>query len=215
MRISSPALALFVAAVLMCPGIVDSQVPESAIRNSISFQAGYAISRGEWTQHPYAPVSFFKQNLVFGGDLSFRLTDNVALAANGFYSNLNTDGWSEYARSLGDDVQSSASMGVIAVVLRPYLRNSAPDLVSLDIGPAMLFAEGSERVGGKLFSYDFMSSPRFGVLGAIEYDRCLGGNYAAYLRLTGVYVPSALRYAGGWSPSLVTIPVTIGGRVLF
>jgi hypothetical protein len=187
-----------------------AQEHASGPRNSLSVRGGFAWALGDWTQHPYAPVSYFKQDLVVGGDVAFTLSDKTSLAVTGCYLSLNTVEWDEYARSMGDEVTSSASMGFVAIVLRLYLKNSAPDLVSLDIGPLMLFAGGEE----KFFNYDFLASPRFGGLAAIEYDRMLGENYAAYLRVAGAWVPSALQYADGWSPTLVTVPVTIGVRVL-
>jgi len=215
MRTSSAVFILSMATLFLGVNIVHSQAQDSGVRNSISVQSGFAWALGEWTQHPYAPVTFFRQDLVIGGDLAFRLSDDLALAVNGYYSELNTGDWDEYARSRGDAVTSSASLGFITIALRSYLKNSAPDLVSIDVGPLVLLAGGSERVGSQVFNFDFLSSTRFGGFAAIEYDRLISDYFALYLRVAGAYVPSALQYADGWSPSLVTIPVTVGGRVLF
>ena len=215
MRIASSMFVMFTAAFVLGAGVAGAQEAAGGVRNSLAIQVGYGWAQGEWTGHPYAPVSFFGQDLVFGADLAFRLSDKLVLAATGFYSGLNTGEWDAYARSMGDEVTSSASMSVVALVIRPYLKSTAPDLVSVDIGPAMLFAGGSETFGGRTYEYDFMGSPRFGVLAAIEYDRCLGANYAVYGRVAGVFIPSGLQYADGWSPSVVTVPVTVGARLLF
>lgn len=227
MRIGLSALAIAAALLLFAGAVAVGQptlqdqeadqdgAPGSGVRNSLSIQLGYAWGKGEWTDHPYAPVSYFTQNLVIGGDIAFRLSDNLALAIAGFYTNLDTDAWDEYAASMGDAVSSSASMGVVAVVLRPYLRSTAPDLVSVEIGPAMLFAGGSEKFGSRSYDFDFMSSPRFGVLLAIEYDRYVGDNYALYARAAAAFIPSGLQYAHGWSPTVVTVPFTVGARILF
>lgn len=204
------AVATFMFAAGAC-----AQPAVPGVRNSISVQAGYGMAVGEWTEHPYAPVSFFRQNFVVGGDIAVRLSDNIAVAVTGLYSALNTADWENYALSQGDPVTSTASIGHVALVFRPYLRNTPPDLVSFDIGPAILMAGGDERTASRLFKYDFLGSTKFGLLAALEYDRCLGENIAVFVRVTGVYIPSALDYAGGWSPSLTTIPLTAGARIYF
>ncbi len=214
MQVAWKACILMVAALMLCADLADGQEPVSAVRNSISLQAGHAWAQGEWTNHPYAPVEYFRQNLVVGGDISFKLTDNLALSVNGMYSGLDTGDWEDFTASSGELVEGTASMGFIAILMRPYLKNTAPDLLLFDIGPLMLFAGGSEKIGTRSLNYDFMSSPRFGGLAAFEYDRCLGGNFAVYLRIGLLYVPSALQYADGWSPSLMTVPLTAGWRVL-
>jgi len=214
MRMSRQAFNLVVALLILCGDPADGQEPVSAVRNSISIQAGYARAQGEWTEHPYAPVAYFRQNFVVGGDLSFKLTDNLALSVNGMYSGLDTGDWEDFAASSGDIVEGTASIGFIAILMRPYLKNTAPDLLLFDIGPLILFAGGSEKIGTRSLNYDFMSSPRFGGLAAFEYDRCLGENFAVYFRVGLLFVPSALQYADGWSPGLVTVPLTAGWRVL-
>jgi hypothetical protein len=207
--------ALIIALLFLVAGPAFNQVPGSDVRNSLSIQAGFALGQGGWATHPYAPVTFFKQDLVIGGDLAFRLSDKLGLAVNGLYSKLNTGEWDRYARSAGDEVSSSASLGFIAVVLRLYLRNTAPDLVSIDIGPLALFADGSEKVGAHVFKYDFLSSPGFGGVAAIEYDRYVGEDYAVYVRFAGIFAPSALHYSAGPSSTISYFPATVGGKILF
>jgi hypothetical protein len=210
------ARSIFVAtAVLLSAAASPGQDGPPGVRTSVALHAGYAAASGGWTDHPYAPVPFFRQDLVIGGEVAFPLTDKLALAVNGGYSALNTGEWDRYARSMGDAVTSSASLGYIAVVIRPYLKHTAPDLVSLDIGPLLLFPSGSERIGARSYHYDFMSSPRIGGMAAVEYDRCVGESYSAYVRLAAIYVPSALQYADGWSPAFVSLPLTLGMRFLF
>jgi hypothetical protein len=183
--------------------------------NSLSVRGGYAWSQGDWTSHPYAPVSYFKQGLVFGGEFAFRLSDNAALALTGLYSHLNTGDWEDYALGMGDTVEGSASMVFLAVAYRAYLIRSRSDLFSLDIGPLVLLASGSETIGPRSFNYDFMSSPGFGALAALEYDRSFGKNTAAFLRVEGIVVPAGLDYASGHSFAVVTFPLTIGVRLLY
>ena len=215
MRTPSRFSMLCAAAALLCAAAGEGQERVSGIRSSISLQAGYASAGGEWTRHPYAPVSFFRQSLVIGGEVAIPLSDKLVLALNGGYSKLSTSDWDAYAGSMGDQVTSSASLGYLAVVIRPYLKSTAPDLVSIEVGPLLLFPAGSERAGGRSYDYDFMGSPEFGGIAAVEYDRTLGGNYAVYLRVAAIYVPSALQYADGWSPSLTSVPVMVGWRFLF
>jgi len=202
-------------ALLLCTAIAPGQDPAPGLRNSIAVRAGYAWAQGEWTRHPYAPVSYFSQSLVIGGDFSFPVSDNGALAVIGVFSNLSTKEWNDFARTMGDTVDGSASLGFLAFVYRAFLKNTGPDLFSVDIGPVMLLSGGSEKIGTRSFDYDFMSSPRFGALAALEYDRCVTDNLALTLRLEGMFVPSALQYADGHSPSLLTFPLTVGVRIMY
>lgn len=195
--------------------VLPAQERNSDVRHSFSVRGGYAFASGDWTDHPYAPVPLFKQDMAFGGDIAIRLSDDIAVALTGTYSPLRTGDWDAYALSMGDTVRSNASLGYVALVFRPFLKNSAPDLVSLDIGPLLMFASGSEAVGGRSFSYDFMGSTRPGLLAAIEYDRYLGEVFAVYVRAEGVFVFSAMEHSSGGSTSLMTFPVTLGARVLF
>jgi hypothetical protein len=80
----------------------------------------------------------------------------------------------------------------------------------IDCGALVLFANGSEKIGGRSFEYDFLAPWRIGGQGAIEYDRMLGANSALTVRLAALIVPSAVRYADGESFTLVAFPLTIG-----
>jgi hypothetical protein len=104
-------------------------------------------------------------------------------------------------------------MTYFSVLLRPYLRNTAPDLIMLDIGPLILLARGSEKIDARTFDYDFFGTVRWGGQGALEYCRCLGQSFGVSLRLAGIVVPSAIQYADGESRTLVAFPVTIGVRL--
>jgi hypothetical protein len=213
-NISTYSLRLIIV-VICYGGLADGQTPAVGVRNSLSLYTGYSLAQGDWTQHPYAPVSFFKQGFVFGGELAFRITDMLSVAINGGYSRLNTSDWENYARSMGDEVTSKASMGYLALMPRLFVKNTAPDLISLDAGPLMLFESGNERIGARSFNYDFLSSPKFGGVVGIAYDRYVSENFGVYLRVAGLWVPSALEYADRRSFALITIPITIGGRFLF
>lgn len=187
----------------------------AGVRHSLSLQAGYAVASGEWTAHPYAPVTLLGQDFIVGGEIAFRLSDNLALAATGLYSKLNTSEWDEYARSRGDDVRSSASAAFIGILLRPYLKNTPPDLLSFDFGPVLFFGGGTENFAARRFEYDFLGSPVLGGLAAVEYDRMLGADYSLFLRLSAIYARSAVEYSGDAGRDLLSFPVTAGARIFF
>ena len=197
-------------AFVLVAGFARGQEPEPAVRSSMSFHAGYLWPTGGWTDHRFAGVAFFQSGPVFGGELAFRLSDRFALALNGGYSKLDQGDWQAYARSRGSDLTSSASLAYLSALLRPYLKNDAPDLITLDIGPLILFGRGSEKFATHTFDYDFFGSVRWGGQGAIQYCRCLTRSFGVTVRLAVIVVPSALQYADGDSRTLVAFPVTVG-----
>ncbi|MBI1805061.1 MAG: hypothetical protein HY033_08885 [Ignavibacteriae bacterium] len=198
---------------------VSSQTIADSDRNSLGLRIGYSFSMGDWTKVRKVPslpeVNLFKEQITFGADLEFRLSDRLTLSLDGGYEQLDGSEWEAYTRTTGDTVSVTASFGYAGILLRPYLKISKPDIIRVEVGLVMLFASGNEITDGRLYNYDFFGSVRFGGEGGIEYDRMLGDNIAASLRVAGIFVPSGVEYGEGESRAVIALPVTLGIRFYY
>lgn len=199
---------------LSSPGI-HGQTNDLTRRNSLALRCGYSWLQGDWTYNRVAPaVKFFKGAVAFEADLEFGLTERMAIALQGGYVGLDMSDWQNYASSRSGAMSASASMAYGGVLLRPHLKVSEPDIITMEIGPAALFASGKESVGGRFYNYDFFKSIKVGVQGGMEYLRILNESLGLSLKVSGIVVPSGVEYADGESRTVTVLPITLGIRFL-
>lgn len=192
------------------------QTDDERIGNSFGVRAGYSFSFGDWARARVAPdVRLFKGSIVFGADLEFGVSRRLAIAVEGGYAPLDPGEWESLARTRGSNLNISASFVHVAILLRPYLKISQPDLIRIELGPVAVFPSGRETVGGKTYEYAFFESARIGGEGGIAYERLVGESVAVSLRAALIVIPSGVTYADGFSYTMIALPVTVGVRFLF
>lgn len=197
-------------------GIAQVDFEEPGAQSSIGFRAGYGLPVGEWAKSRVAPeIQYFTGDLACEGDISIRLGQKWAVVIGGGYMRLNGSKWEEYARSSGDNVSISGSMTNVSFSFRPYLLASPSNQIAFELGAIGLFASGEEEVNGQTYNYDFFSSFRIGLQGALEYDRIMSEAVALTFRVGAVVVPDGMNYADGESRTIIYVPMTAGIRFLF
>jgi hypothetical protein len=207
-------LAITCFTLLPCSGV--SQVSEDpGVRSSIGFRIGYGLPIGDWAKSRVAPtVQMFGSGFTFGGDITIRLGQSWGLVLGGGHSILNASQWEDYANSKGDMVTVSASMTDFSISLRPYLKTTAPDLLSFEFGVVGMFPNGEEVVDGEIYSYDFFSDFHLGGQFALEYDRLVSEKVAFTARAGVIVVPDGLNYSDGQARTIIYVPLTVGIRFL-
>jgi hypothetical protein len=205
----------FLFALVTIPALLSAQpVPDSA-RTSLGIRAGYVWPFGEWTKSVVAPtVDLVGISPGFEADLEFRIASRWTLGVEGGYSSLNGSNWEEYAAGTGDKLSVSGSFIHFALLLRPHLLVGSPNIVRVEVGPAMLLANGEEKLDGQTYTYDFLSSTSFGVQAGVEYIHVFNETVAVSLKAAGLFFPSAVQYVGGRSNTIIMMPVSAGIRFL-
>jgi hypothetical protein len=207
-----PACLSFV--LTFAPGAFGQTDADSAT-SSIGLRVGYCWPLGGWRMSPVASsVELISGSFAFEGDLDFRIGNRWTLGVEGGYSALNGSAWEEYASGKGDRVSISGSFVHFALLLRPHIKVRRPDIIRMEIGPALLLSHGEEIFEGRTYPYDFLNGVSFGVQGGIEYIRVLNESLAATVKVSGMFFPSAVQRVGGASDSIVLLPVTVGIRFL-
>lgn len=208
---------VLLAAVFLCmlamPPVLHGQTGADIPRSSLGIRAGYSWPFGDWAKSPAVPsVNLFDPTFAFEADLDFAIADRWTVGIEGGYSALNGNGWEEYALEKGDTVDVSGSFIHFCVLIRPHIKVTRPDLIRLEIGPALLLASGEESFGGRTYTYDFLDELSFGVQGGAEYIRLLGDDVALSLKVTGLYFFSAAEHLGGTSDAVIFLQATVGIR---
>jgi hypothetical protein len=62
----------------------------------------------------------------------------------------------------------------------------APDILRLEIGPALLFASGEELFEGRTYSYCFLGGMSCGVQGGLEYIRMITASLGLSVKVSGL-----------------------------
>jgi hypothetical protein len=170
---------------------------------------------GDWHQSPSAPsVNLIVGNFAIEGDLEFAIGDRWTLAVEAGYTGLNGSDWEEYVRAQGDVISVSGSFTHIALLLRPHLKVTRPDIIRGEFGAAVIFASGHEVYSGKTYPYDFLGGTSFGMQGGLEYMRVLSNSVALTLKASVLFFPVAVQHVGGPAQGMLWVPVTAGVRFL-
>jgi hypothetical protein len=195
---------------------VAQDIEETGVQSSLGIRVGYGLPLGDWATSRVAPeVQLFTGSVAFEGDITIPLGQKWGLVLGGGYMPLNGSKWEEYAYSKGDAVSVSGSLAEVSISFRPYLAATPPNLVAFEFGAVGLFASGEETVNGEHYTYDFFSTFRFGLLGALEYDRIVSKGIALTLRAGVVVAPAGVNYADGESRTIIYMPLTAGIRFMF
>jgi len=198
---------------LLSAPVVSAQSSGDALGSSVGLRVGYFSPLGDWAQSPVAP----SVHLVGGGvavelDFDFALGERWTLGLEGGYADLNGSAWEEYAARFGDRLEISGTFIHAAVLLRPQLLASAPNILRLEIGPAVLFASGEELFEGRTYPYDFLGGTSLGVQGGLEYIRLITESMALSVKVSGLYFPGASQHASATGKAITFVPVTAGLR---
>jgi hypothetical protein len=118
-------------------------------------------------------------------------------------------------RAKGQYLSVSASLAHGGILLKPYLEASAQDMLSIELGGVALFGNGTETYQGTTYQYDFLKSFHVGFEAGIEYDRMISGKVALTIRGGGIFVPGGIGYADGEDRTVISLPITLGIRILF
>lgn len=183
---------------------------------SLAIYGGFASPFGDWAKSRVKPsVSLFAMGPTFQADLDVAIGRRWTLALGFGYASLNGGDWEEYVASRGERLTVSGSAIHFALLLRPHLLLKWPDLLRIELGPALLLADGSEKYQGRNYAYDFLHKTTFGVRGGIEYTRFLTESLGASVNAAIIVFPSGVEYIDGQDQTIISLPVTLGLRFLF
>lgn len=202
-------------ALMIIPALLSAQPVSDSARTSFGIRAGYVWPFGDWSKSVVVPsVDLVGVSPGFEADLEFRIASRWTLGVEGGYSSLNGSNWEEYVSGTGDKLSVSGSFIHFALLLRPHLMVGSPNVVRIEVGPALLLAHGEERLDGQTYTYDFLSSTSFGVQGGVEYIHLFNETLAASLKVAGLFFPSAVQHVGGRTNTIIMMPVSAGIRFL-
>jgi hypothetical protein len=183
-------------------------------RPSFGIDVGYFTPSGNWTSHRYAAgVDQFRGGFSIGTELEFRFFA-LDLALYGRYTRFNVDDWTDYARSMGDQVSASASMIDSGMLMKFYFIEGSRDRASLGLGLTYYGFNGDESFGGYSYSYDFLVG-NLGYVLELGYKRLLSDEFALAAAVRCNFLLEGVRYADGEKYDIIGIPVTLGIRRLF
>jgi len=130
------------------------------------------------------------------------------------YAPLSGGDCEDYLASKGGTIAVSAYALLLSVLLRPHILLKRPDILRIEVGPALLLANDSETHRTRTYQYDFLTESAFGFRGGIEYTRLLTEFLVISMNAGILVFPSGVEYVAGESQTLVSIPVTLGVRFL-
>jgi hypothetical protein len=189
-----------------------AQTSEDRRTWSFGIDGGYSWPLGNWNSHRFAPVDQFGSGFAVRADFEFKTGEKGGVAIGGGYIRLGTSDWEDYARSRGSEITASSYVAYIGIILRPYLIRGENDHLKLDLGASVAFQSGKEQFAGWSYEYDFLKSPRLGIILGAEYDRFLTESVAITAKADVLMVLAGIEFEDGESSTLSVLPVTIGFR---
>lgn len=206
------SILILISICLVLPGIGQVQSDKFFL---VGIEAGYSLPVGEWKQHPYAPeVDQFTGDYTIGLSISYKFQRTLGLSLSGFYLKLNTDDWTSYAASQGDNVDASASAQMIFLNLLYFILHHRPQLLSMDIGLGYSSFAGKESFESYQYDYDFLRSG-FGIGLGAGYTRFLNDQLGLMVNMKGFIMPSGIQYPDGQQNSVFLFSGTLGIRYVF
>ncbi|NUO78802.1 hypothetical protein HUU05_01895 [candidate division KSB1 bacterium] len=178
---------------------------------TLGINGGYFQPNGDWTAHRYAQgLDLFQGGATVHGEFEL-VYARVGIALRAGYANLSTTEWEEYASARGDEIQASASLFHVGVLLKPYLKTSEPDVIKLELGVLYALANGEEQFDNTRFEYDFFNSG-FGFTGGVGYEHYFSRTTALTAQAITVLVLNGVRYADGEQHTLRGLSLVLGIR---
>jgi len=210
------ACSIFLVVLVFASNAQDEEKSKSQYpRASLGILAGYSSPIGEWKKHRFAPVNQFGGGFSIGGDLEIRLSPKAGIGIVVGYTQLDVSAWEGYAATQGDEVSASASALNIGILLMPYLLDTGPSVLKLEIGAVLILPSGRERTDRFTYEYDFMRSPGFGILLGLEYEYFTGESVSFTVGGGTMIVFSGVEYADGLDNTLTLAPVMGGVKFHF
>ena len=207
----SPKLLILIALALLIPKAGSAQGVRQYPFLTLGINGGYFQPNGDWTAHRYAQgVNLFQGGPAVTGEFELSYA-RVGIALRAGYVNFSTTEWEKYASARGDEIQASASLFHVGVLLRPYLKTSEPDVIKLELGALYAIPSGEERFNNRRFEYDFLNSG-FGFTGGVGYDHYFNRTTALTAQAAGLIVPNGVRYADGEQHALRGLSLALGIR---
>ncbi|HUI66144.1 MAG TPA: hypothetical protein VL126_14970 [Bacteroidota bacterium] len=207
--------AVILTIILFVPSRGHSQDAQELTSNSFGLRIGYTFSEGDWSKSRVAPnIVQFRGGLTLGADLEFALSKGLAIVLDGGYEQLDGSDWANYVRSKGEYLSVNAWFAHGGLLLKPYLIATPQDMLGLELGGVALFGNGSETYQGVVYQYDFLKSFHVGFEAGIEYDRRISEKVAVTIRGGGIFVPGGVGYADGEDRTVISLPVTLGIRII-
>ncbi len=204
---------------ITCLAFASSALAQDTLqRAATSFCLGGGLSWpvGAWAESRVVPsVNFFSTGPSFQADLDVAIGRRWTMAVSFGYASLSGRDWENYVAGKGERVSVSASTIHFALLLRPHLIMNGPNILRLELGPALLLADGSETYQGRAYTYDFLPKTAFGARGGIEYTRLLTESIGASLNAAIIVFPSGVQYIDHQEQTIISLPVTLGVRFLF
>ncbi len=207
----SKKLLVVIALVLLMPNVGRTQEMRQFPYLALGINGGYFQPNGDWSAHRYAQgVELFQGGPTVNAELELAYA-RVGIALRAGYADFRTKEWEEYANARGDEVQASASLFHVGVMLKPYLKTSEPDVIKLELGVVYATPSGEERFDNRRFEYDFFNSG-FGFIGGVGYDHYFNRTTALTVQAVALLVPGGVRYADGEEHVLRGVSLTLGIR---
>ena len=208
-------LLIGIALLASAPAALAQDTLETST-TSLFLGGGISWPLGAWAQSRVTPsVYFFSRGPSFQADLDVAIGRRWTLALAFGYSSLSGDEWEAYVAGKGQKVTVSASTIHFALLLRPHILIKRPNMLRIELGPALLLADGSETYQGRAYTYDFLPKTAFGLRGGIEYTRFLTESLGASVNAAIIAFPSVVKYIDRQEQTIISLPVTLGIRFLF
>lgn len=208
--------AIALTAIVSLASLLGAALPSAAggAEYSIGIGAGYFLPLGDWKAHRYAGVDQFTGHMAFQGDFEIRWSRLLGFAINMGYAHLGTGEWSDYAASMGDAVDATASIFFAGVMWRPHVWEDRYNALSLVIGFNYATPAGQETFEDITYDYDFMKA-KVGYQLGVEFERDISRSMALMVSFSGLIIPSGIEYADGLKYTITGLPMTAGVRFRF
>lgn len=214
---STRALVLLIG--FACLALAPAAPAQDTLRQastSLCLGGGLSWPVGAWAESRINPsVNFFSMGPSFQADLDVAIGRRWTLALGFGYTSLSGKEWEDYVASKGERVSVSASTIHFALLLRPHLLINSQNMLRIELGPALLLADGSETYQGRAYTYDFLPKTAFGVRGGVEYTRFLTESIGVSVNAAIIVFPSGVQYIDRQEQTIISLPVTLGLRFLF
>ena len=214
----SKLMVLFLVCIA-CPAVqpgVRAQNAADSAATSFGLSGGFSWPLGGWSKSRIEPsTNLFGRGFAFEADLDLAIGRRWTLGIAGGYAGLDGSDWQEFVASKGSGLSVSAYEVHFAILLRPHVHLTRPNIVRIEFGPALLLASGTETYQGRIYQYDFLKKTALGVRGGIEYCRLVSEYIGVSLHAGIMVFPSGVEYVDGYTQNIISLPVTLGVRFLF
>ena len=199
---------------LFLTNIASGQNSNDSLFHSFGIDVGYFSTLGDWKKHRYAVgVDQFQGSFNFGAELETKLL-NAGIGFLFSYSKLSVEDWEKFAQHEGDQIDASASMVNLGILLKLYLLTEIPQMLNLDVGVCYIFSEGHETFETYSYDYNFLKSG-IGFITGMGYKHLLNKKIALVFNVRCLIKPDGIKYADGKSYTVIGLPLTLGIRYFF